>query len=941
LVKKFSIYSILIIGFALSLIAFWFSKENIKVKNQLLFEKRVKESVIKVDEKMEAYKEVLYSGVGLFNASDEVTKRDWHNFSHSLKLEKNFPGMQGFGYSKVLSKTKNANQEIVTSIVYLEPHNARNTRAMGYDMFSQITRREAMLQALNTQEAAISGKVRLLQENGVEEQAGFLIYLPFFKKGLPINTKEERLVALEGFVYAPFRVKDLMNGILGEQYNDLALEIYDNSKTQSNILYKIALKDEISNEISEDVTLDVNGRIWILSYKPYNSFLSKGENNEPWFILALGLTITFGFFFMVRSIVKRRELAQEIADKMTDKYLCQQERLHNIITGTNLGTWEWNTQTGETIFNEIWAEMLGYKLDELTPTTIQTWINLIHHEDLLKSQKELNNHLTGKTDYYECEIRMKHKNGNWIWMLDRGKIMSWDEKGQPLWMFGTHQNVTDRKKLEVEILNEKNFNSTIINSANSIIAVIDKTGTMIRLNKYGQYFTGYTEEEISSKPYFWSRLVPKIIREKLVNIVENVHHGELVKSFKNSWVSRDGEEKIFLWSNTVVKKENGSVDYILTVGIDITEQEKQSLLIEQQKEEFETIFQNSKDGIALLDLDLKYLDFNNAYLEMTGYTREELMKKSCKELTINEDKTRSEEAFEIAFKDGFVQNFEKTCMTKNGDTIIVNMSISLLPDRKRLLLSTKNITQNKFIESQTKLASMGEMIGNIAHQWRQPLTVINILSGSVLFKKELNKLNDKELIHCMEQIGEQTIYLSKTIDDFKNFIKGDKEEHAINVNSLINKTLSIVNPTLKNNYIQTILDIDSKIGIVGFENELMQAFINILNNSKDALLEHIATTENRYIFIETKNMNNQFQIIFKDNAGGIGKDVIDRIFEPYFTTKHKNTGTGTGLSMTYKIITEHHHGTIQVQNTHYKYKGKNFTGAMFTISLPKYYDDYL
>ncbi|MDD2698409.1 MAG: PAS domain S-box protein [Arcobacteraceae bacterium] len=935
MIKKFSVYGILAVGFLLSIIAFWFSMENIKIKNHLRFETRVKESVIKVDARMDAYREILYSGAGLFNASDEVTKRDWHNFSHSLKLEKNFPGIQGFGYSKVLSKTKNANQEIVTSIVYLEPHNARNTRAMGYDMFSQITRREAMLQALNTQEAATSGKVRLLQENGVEEQAGFLIYLPFFKKGLPLDTKENRLKALEGFIYAPFRATDLMDGILGEGNSDISLEIYDNNKTEANLLFKIPQKDELSNDISEDVKLDVNGRIWILSYKPYISFLNKGKNNEPWFILALGITISFGFFFMVRSITKRRELSQKMADKMTDKYFHQQERLNNIIKGTHLGTWEWNIRTGETIFNDIWAEMLGYTLEEISPTTIQTWVDLTHHEDLVKSQKELHNHLTGKSDYYECEIRMQHKNGDWIWVLDRGKVMSLDENNHPLWMFGTHQDITDRKKLEFEIINERNFNSTIINNANSVIAVIDKTGTMVKLNKYGQYFTGYSEEEISSEPYLWSCLVPQMMKKELVTMVENFQYGTLVKNVKNSWISRDGEERMFLWSNTLVKTIDDSIDYILTVGIDITEQDKQNLLIAQQKEEFETIFKNSKDGIAILDLDMNYLDFNNAYLEMTGFEREELMTKSCKELTLNEDKTRSKEAFEKAIKDGFIENFEKTCMTKNGDSIIVNMSISLLPDHKRVLLSTRDITHNKFLQSQSKLASMGEMIGNIAHQWRQPLTVINILASSILFKKELNKLKDEELIGNMEQIEKQTVYLSKTIDDFKNFIKGDVEKHDINVNSLINKTLSIVNPTLKNSYIETIIDIDPKIEILGFESELMQGFINILNNSKDALLEHCAS-EDKYIFIETKIMNNQLQIIFKDNAGGIKKDIIDKIFEPYFTTKHKNIGTGLGLSMTYKIITEHHQGTIQVQNTNYEYNGKKFTGAMFILTFSKY-----
>ncbi|MBI3873505.1 MAG: HAMP domain-containing histidine kinase [Arcobacter sp.] len=152
---------------------------------------------------------------------------------------------------------------------------------------------------------------------------------------------------------------------------------------------------------------------------------------------------------------------------------------------------------------------------------------------------------------------------------------------------------------------------------------------------------------------------------------------------------------------------------------------------------------------------------------------------------------------------------------------------------------------------------------------------------------------------------------------------------------MINTTLSIVDPTLKNNYIQTILDvnIDENVKIKGYENELVQAFINIINNTKDAINEKISQEAERYLFVSVCLRDKHIDIIFKDNAGGIDSAVIDRIFEPYFTTKHKSVGTGLGLSMAYKIITQRHNGSIVVENSSYKYNNQNYTGAMFTISF--------
>lgn len=150
-----------------------------------------------------------------------------------------------------------------------------------------------------------------------------------------------------------------------------------------------------------------------------------------------------GIIGVILDISERKRVEAELA--------IEKQRLSDIIKGTNVGTWEWNIQTGETIFNEQWAEFIGYTLEEISPVSINTWIKYAHPEDLKVSDELLEKHFKGELDYYECEARMKHKNGNWIWILDRGRVHKRDNEGKPLLMSGTHQNITDRKETEQRI----------------------------------------------------------------------------------------------------------------------------------------------------------------------------------------------------------------------------------------------------------------------------------------------------------------------------------------------------------------------------------------------------------------------------------------------------------------------------------------------------------
>jgi len=242
----------------------------------------------------------------------------------------------------------------------------------------------------------------------------------------------------------------------------------------------------------------------------------------------------------------------------------------------------------------------------------------------------------------------------------------------------------------------------------------------------------------------------------------------------------------------------------------------------------------------------------------------------------------------------------------------------------------ENQKQYELLAQKTKLAAMGEMLENIAHQWRQPLSVIETASSSIEMYKEMDILNDKFLDEMVGTISTSAQHLSHTIEDFRDFFKPDKQQTVFNIKDSMQKTFNLLKLQLKAKNITVVQEI-KEIQIKGFERELLQVLLNIINNAKDAL-ENV--DKERYIFIEIYEENNNAVIKIKDNAGGIQKEIIERIFEPYFTTKHQSQGTGIGLYMSQEIISRHMKGVITVNNKTYTYKDKEYTGACFEVYLP-------
>jgi len=240
--------------------------------------------------------------------------------------------------------------------------------------------------------------------------------------------------------------------------------------------------------------------------------------------------------------------------------------------------------------------------------------------------------------------------------------------------------------------------------------------------------------------------------------------------------------------------------------------------------------------------------------------------------------------------------------------------------------------KNEQLAELQKMSAMNELLGNIAHHWRQPLNVMATGVTSIQIRKEMDTLDDEFIDQTCSLINENAQYLSKIIDDFSSYVNDEKVLKEFNLKKNIEDFLSLVTTLIDENKINIVLDLEEDINVKSYPNELIQSFMNLFSNSKDALQN---IEGNRYIFIQTYMQNDQVVICFKDNAGGVDLSIIDKIFQPYITTKHKSKGIGLSLNMTYDLITKSMGGTIKIENENFTYEQKEYTGAKVVIRLNK------
>ena len=249
---------------------------------------------------------------------------------------------------------------------------------------------------------------------------------------------------------------------------------------------------------------------------------------------------------------------------------------------------------------------------------------------------------------------------------------------------------------------------------------------------------------------------------------------------------------------------------------------------------------------------------------------------------------------------------------------------------KELLNNQEQLKKERMLIIQSKMAVMGEMLSNIAHQWKQPLNTISLCSSNLKIQKELSHIEDCNNIvdEMTDSIDKSVKYMSDTINDFQNYLKPNRLESCFYLKETINKVQALVLALCKNYNIKLVTNIAQGAHLCSYQNELIQVLINLIKNSIDELIKQEG---DKIIKIDISEVSNDIYLIeIQDSAGGIPKDIIKKVFEQYFTTK-KEEGTGIGLYMSKQIVENHLNGKIEVDNREFSYENKKYYGAKFSV----------
>ncbi|WP_312702800.1 CHASE domain-containing protein [Stutzerimonas nitrititolerans] len=426
-----------------------------------------------IEQRLIDHEQILFGAAGLFAASGEVSRAQWRAYVERQQLADRYPGIQGVGFSKVVRASEREAHEqsiraegfadyriqpegerpVYMPIVYLEPFNDRNRAAFGYDMYAEPVRHQAMRQAASTGKSRISGKVILRQETHGKVQAGMLIYVPLYHPAMPLETAEQRMDALLGFAYSPYRMDDLMGGILGAADLNLSLSIYSGPTQQAEQLL-FASKEHAPGDAahSQDVQLNIYGGTWTLHMESLPAFEAGFSANEG-LVAILGAGISLLLFFLISSLAFRQRRAEILAEQMTERIRenkralqLSEERLSLALKGSNDGLWDLNLAADTFYASPRTWHMLGYQPGELQLST-RLWEQVLVAEDLPRTRAQLAQTMLSRLDQFTTELRFRHKDGRTVPVLVRGYIQR-DAQGQPLRISGTSMDLTEHKRIE-------------------------------------------------------------------------------------------------------------------------------------------------------------------------------------------------------------------------------------------------------------------------------------------------------------------------------------------------------------------------------------------------------------------------------------------------------------------------------------------------------------
>ncbi len=613
------------------------------------------------------------------------------------------------------------------------------------------------------------------------------------------------------------------------------------------------------------------------------------------------------FIAQIENITPRKKIFQDLEN--------QRDRLSHVIEGTHLGTWEWNVQTGETIFNETWAEIIGYSLKELQPVSIHTWFELAHPEDLEKSNQILQKCFLGEVEFYECECRMQHKQGRWVWVLTRGKVLTWTAEGKPEKMFGTHLDISNSKILEKELFQQKAFIDAMLDTLDVGVVVCDEKGELALLNKTALDFNGIASKKVPQSE--WSSYYQLLHEDgKTLLAREDVPlyrawKGELVENTVFCIKHLSGKILYISASGSQIRDTNGKVLGAVVAMKDITASREIALQIEQSERKFRGIFNSTFQFIGFLDPEGTLLEANETALNFAGLSAEDVVGKKfwdCYWWQISvETQEKLRLGIEKAAQGEFVQ-YEVAVWDKNQDpvTILFNLKPLFDADGKVVAIIPEGRLIQDIVDARKALVEKNLELERFAavasHDMKEPLRMV--ISFLQLLEKKYKGILDEKANQYIRFAVDASQRLNTLITDLLEFStignEGTKEE-KINLQEVLQDQERFFNSLLEES--GGSLKIGKLPMIIGKKIPINLLFRNLIGNSIKYRKQGVPPE----IKIEGTENQEFWEFTISDNGIGFDSKAGGEIFEMFkrLHTKEEYSGTGLGLAICKKIVEQH------------------------------------
>jgi PAS domain S-box-containing protein len=468
------------LALALSITAggWWVVREDERTRLQALFEEAVAARVTMISQRLATEEQILKGAAEFVAQKGTVTRPEWRGYVAALDLPRRYPGIQGLGFTQWIAPGGLESHERwaradgwpsyrvkpwanlpsdpagAGPVVFLEPVNERNERALGLDVWSEPVRREALIRARDQGDVAATGRLSLVQEDASDPQSGIVLYAPVYRQAARLDSAADRRRALIGWTNLPLRMDDHMRGIYGQLPAGLLLQVREEGTPELEPLFPSSpslrvesLRSWQGAQLVHAKVLEVAGRHWVIQAQADGRFMASRGGLAHWGFLAAGALVSLLIFMLLRSLSQSESRAMRLAEQRLQQLTSSERRWQFALEGSGEGLWDWDVLTEKVSYSPRWKAMLDYGDEEIGDSLLE-WKSRVHPEDLDATLEALRKHLAAETSAYQSEYRLRGKGGGYKWILDRGLVVDRAEDGRATRMIGTHTDLTEHRNAE-------------------------------------------------------------------------------------------------------------------------------------------------------------------------------------------------------------------------------------------------------------------------------------------------------------------------------------------------------------------------------------------------------------------------------------------------------------------------------------------------------------